>query len=160
MEKTFEYDKLPQSVEELKYMSDLKDEYEVAAMVVLALCHYEKDVDKTIEMLNYLKGPLEMSNIDKQFLRDRLVDKKYLMRSYLVGTSVENNYTPTIPYTVTVRDNPYSYSQDGYVTLYITSSGADSDRSVKLRKKADQYFLWQNNLMVGIRLPKEEDPWK
>ncbi len=160
MEKTFEYDKLPQSVEELKYMSDLKDEYEVAAMVVLALCHYEKDVDKTIEMLNYLKGPLELSNIDKQFLRDRLVDKKYLMRSYLVGTSVENNYTPTIPYTVTVRDNPYSYSQDGYVTLYITSSGADSDRSVKLRKKADQYFLWQNNLMVGIRLPKEEDPWK
>ena len=160
MEKTFEYDKLPQSVEELKYMSDLKDEYEVAAMVVLALCHYEKDVDKTIEMLNYLKGPLELSNIDKQFLRDRLVDKKYLMRSYLVGTSVENNYIPTIPYTVTVRDNPYSYSQDGYVTLYITSSGADSDRSVKLRKKADQYFLWQNNLMVGIRLPKEEDPWK
>ena len=160
MEKTFEYDKLPQSVEELKAMSDLKDEYEVAAMVVLALCHYEKDVDKTIEMLNYLKGPIELSNIDKQFLRDRLVDKKYLMRSYLSGTSVENNYTPTIPYTVTVRDNPYSYSQDGYVTLYITSSGADSDRSVKLRKKADQYFLWQNNLMVGIRLPKEEDPWK
>lgn len=160
MEKTFEYDKLPQSVEELKAMSDLKDEYEVAAMVVLALCHYEKDVDKTIEMLNYLKGPIELSNIDKQFLRDRLVDKKYLMRSYLAGTSVENNYTPTIPYTITVRDNPYSYSQDGYVTLYITSSGADSDRSVKLRKKADQYFLWQNNLMVGIRLPKEEDPWK
>ncbi len=160
MEKTFKYDKLPQNVEELKQLSDLCDEYEVAALVVLALCHYEQNVDETIAMINYLKGPVEMNNMDKQFLRDRLAGKKYLMRSYLAGTSVENNYQPRIPYEITVKDNPYSYSQDGYVTLYITSSGADSDRSVQLRKKDDQYFLWQNNLMVGIRLPKQDDPWK
>ena len=160
MEKTFTFDKLPENVEQLKALSNLQDEYEVAALVVLALCHYEKDVDKSIEMINYLKGPVDLNNLDKQFIRDRLANKKYLMRSYLAGTSVDNNYTPTIPYTITVRDNPYSYSQEGYVTLYITSSGADSDRSVQLRKKENQYFLWQNNLMVGIRLPKQEDPWK
>ncbi|MDO4377561.1 MAG: hypothetical protein Q4C64_00240 [Erysipelotrichia bacterium] len=160
MEKTFKYNELPQNVEELKKLSNLSDEYEVAALVVLALCHYEQNVDETIAMINYLKGPVEMNNMDKQFLRDRLAGKKYLMRSYLAGTSVENNYQPRIPYEITVRDNSYSYSQDGYVTLYITSSGADSDRSVQLRKKDNQYFLWQNNLMVGIRIPQQDDPWK
>ena len=50
------------------------------------------------------------------------------MRSYLVGSTPENNYTPVQPYRVTVSENTYSRPQfvDGYLTLYVACSGADT----------------------------------
>ena len=99
-----------------------------------------------------------MSAYDKQFLRDRLTGKFYKPRSYFKGTSPENNYQPT-EYTVEVFDNPYSYQSEGYVTLWLVSSGADSPRQIKLRKKGNQWFLWENFLLPDIRIPKADDPW-
>ncbi len=159
MEKTFTYDKLPQNVEELKALSDLTDEYEVASLVVLVLAAYEHDREEMIKMYDYLNGPTEVSKYQMQFMDDRLKGKEYVARSYFNGTSPQNNYTPDLPYSVTVRDNPYSYDQQGYVTLFITSSGADSDRKVQLRKKGDQYFLWECYLWPDIRIPVKDDPW-
>ena len=45
MEKTFTYEKIPQNVEELKALSNLHDEYEVASLVVLVLAAYEHNVE-------------------------------------------------------------------------------------------------------------------
>ena len=47
------------------------------------------------------------------------------------------------------------------LTLYVACSGADSPRPLKLRKKSStgQWFLWEQQLLTGIRIPKESDPW-
>lgn len=55
-------------------------------------------------MLDFLRGPRPLNGIDKQFIRDRFRGKEYLMRSYLVGSTPENNYTPVQPYRVTVSE--------------------------------------------------------
>ena len=110
-------------------------------------------------MLNFLKGPQPLSEYDKSFLKDRIRGKTYVPFSYFSGTSPENDYTPTAPFTVTVSENPHSYEEEGYAKLFIKSSGADSERSVKLRKKGEQWFLWEQLLMADIRKPKSQDPW-
>ena len=158
MEKTFTYERLPKNVEELKALSDLHDEYEVASLVVLVLAAYEHDVEEMIKMYDYINGPTDVSKYQRQFIDDRLKGKEYVARSYFNGTSPQNNYTPDIPYSVTVRDNPYSYDQQGYVTLFITSSGADSDRKVQLRKRRS-ILLWECHLWPDIRIPVKDDSW-
>lgn len=157
--KKFTFTTLPTNVEELRSMGDLKSPFETAALTILALVHYPKDKDSAIAMLNYLKGPQELSTYDLQFLRDRFANKEYIARSYLDGSSPENNYEPTQPYAVEVTDNPYSYAQEGYAKLFLKSSGADSPRPIVLRQKGDQWFLWEQLLLAGIKVPKSEDPW-
>ena len=50
----------------------------------------------------------------------------------------------------------------GYITLYLKSGGADSERPVTLRHKpsTDEWFLWNHTgILAGIRTPKSADPW-
>ena len=152
---------LPASLDELKALpqAGLTDPFETAALVVAALCRYEADKDAAIEMINFLKGPQPLSPYEIQFLRDRLVGKGYVPRSYLRGTSPANNYQPSSPPAITVSDDLYSYQDKGYVRLQLKSSGADSPRFVKLRQKGSQWFLWENFLLPDIRQPAAEDPW-
>ena len=159
--KTFTFAKLPENTAELQAMPEaaLTDAYATAALTVAVLCHYEKNAEETIEMLNFLKGPQPLSPFQIQFLRDRLVGKAYVPRSYFAGTSPSNNYQPTLPYTVTVTENPYSFNNEGYATLWIKSSGADTPRQVQLRAKGDRWYLWENFLLPDIRVPAELDPW-
>lgn len=164
-DKTFTFDKLPESVEELKALpqANLQDPFGTVALVILALSNYNKNVDKTVEMLNFLKGPAPLMGQELGRMRDQLTGKDYLMRSYFAGTNPDNNYTPSSPLTLNVFDNPYSYDneKDGYVTLWVHSSGADNDRQVRLRKKGStgEWFLNEEYLLPGIRVPKEDNPW-
>lgn len=157
--KKFTFDTLPKSVAELESLGTLESPFETAALTVLALAHYPENKEVAIEMINYLKGPQKMVPYDLQFLRDRFMDKTYIMRSYFEGSSPENNYQPSMPYTVSISDNPYSYDQEGYAKLFITCTGADSPRPIVLRKKGSQWFLWEQLLLTGIRIPKQDDPW-
>ena len=159
--KTFTFAKLPENLAELQAMPEaaLKDPYATAALTVAVLCHYEKNVDETIEMLNFLKGPQPLSPFEVQFLRDRLVGKSYVPRSYFAGTSPANNYEPSVPYTVTVTENPYSFNEDKYALLWIKSSGADTPRQIKMRAKGDTWYLWEQFLLPDIRIPAAQDPW-
>lgn len=158
---TFEFSEIPSTLDELKSLPEAKLEtpFMTAALTVLALCRYEKDVNSAIEMINFLKGPVDLTEYDKQFLRDRLKGKSYVPRSYFEGTSPENDYTPPYPLTIKVFEYAYSYSEDGYAMLEIRSSGADSPRQIKLRKKGSEWFLWQQYLLPDIRTPKKDDAW-
>ncbi|MBR4265760.1 MAG: hypothetical protein IKQ46_06870 [Bacteroidales bacterium] len=159
---TIQFNSLPTSVDELKSLPQaaMKDPFEVAALVVAVLCNYENSDKTTIEMLNYLKGPHPLSPYDIQFLRDRLVGKYYKPRSYFLGSTPENGYQPTQPYTIEIFDNPYSYVDPNYAVLWMNSSGADSQRQIKLRRKGDgHWFYWTDMLLADIRIPKAEDPW-
>lgn len=153
---------LPKNVEELRAAADMRTPFRTAALSVLAFLQYDNDVQSAIDMINYLKGPQPLSVFDTQFIRDRLGGKGYVMRSYFRGTSPENNYTiPPAPYEIEVSDNPYSYTNEGYATLYLRSSGADSLRGVTLRQKPStgEWFLWNHTFLSDIRVPQSENPW-
>ncbi len=111
-------------------------------------------------MLGFLKGPGSISEMEKQFIADRFRDSDYVPRSYFNGAVPGNDYAPSAPYTITVSDNPYSYTNEGYAVLYIRSGGADSPRSVKLRLAKDgKWYLWEQFLLSGIRAPESSNPW-
>lgn len=161
MERTFCFSALPQTAEELRTMPEfaLSDPFMAAALTVAVLCRYEADPSAAVSMLNELRGPRPLSNYEIQFLQDRLAGKGYKPFSFFHGASPANNYTPTQPYTITVRDGPYSYQNEGYARLQLQSFGADNPRPVTLRRKGNQWMLWEQMLLSDIRTPAKDDPW-
>ncbi|MCR5517533.1 MAG: hypothetical protein K6F17_03070 [Lachnospiraceae bacterium] len=162
---TFTFTKLPENLEELKALpqANLTNPFGVVALVILAMNNINNNYDNAVQMLNFLKGPAPLMNQEIARMKEQLTGKDYHMLSYFEGTSPENNYKPTEPYKITVFDHPNSYDnqKDGYVTLWVKSSGADSDRQVRLRKKGStgEWFLNEEYLTAGIRIPKEKDAW-
>ena len=159
----FTFSALPESLDQLKALpeADMSTPYKTAALTVCALCAYAANKQIGMDMLNFLKGPQPLSTYEIQFLDGRYRDiGTYVPFSYFEGASVENNYAPTTPFKIKVSSNPYSFTNEGYAVLYITSAGADSPREIKLRRKGDgQWCLWEQMLLVGIRTPKANDPW-
>lgn len=161
---TFTFAALPKTLDELKALPEasMDDPFKTAALSLCALCAYSEDREAGTEMLNFLRGPRPMSPTDIAFLNDRLMDgKNYVARSYFNGATPENEYTPTVPYTVKVISNQYSSLENGnYMKLLINSGGADSPRSVTLRKTGGgTWYLWEQNLLSDIRIPKSQDAW-
>jgi len=160
---TFTFNALPTSLQELQQMPEasMDSAFKTTALTIAVLCNYEKNPDATNEMLDYLKGPADVSNMEKQFIKERLNGKIYKVFSFFEGATPENNYQPTMPYTIKVSENPYSFDEDNWATLYVTSGGADNPRPIKLRKKPStgQWFLNDIQCLADIRVPVEADPW-
>lgn len=153
---------LPETLEAFKVMAEAKQDtpFGTAALTVLAFCVYPKNKELSLQMLDFLRGPRPLSVMDKQFIADRFRDKDYVPRSYFEGATPQNDYQPAEPYTIAVSENPYSYQNEGYATLYITSGGADSPRSVQLRLAKDgKWYLWEQYILADIRKPEYENPW-
>lgn len=159
----FIFIELPRSLNELTVLPEpsLDSPFKTAALTIAVLCNFENDPDATFEMLDFLKGPESVSEHEKQFIRERLKGKGYKAYSYFSGTSPENGYTPIKPYSISVFDNPYSFPDENWATLYVKSSGADSPRGIKLRKKPStgQWFLNDIQCLSDIRVPVANDPW-
>ena len=156
------FSSLPSSFEEFASLPQaaLSTPFETAAMTVLAFCYYPQNKDLALQMVNFLRGARPLSGGDISFIADRFRDSDYVPRSYFEGSTPANDYTPAEPYTIIVSENPYSYQNEGYATLYITSGGADSPRSVQMRKAKDgKWYLWEQFILVGIRQPESANPW-
>ncbi len=160
---TFTFASLPTNVAELKALPEasLDSAFKTTALTLAALCNYEHDPDTTIEMLNFLKGPAEVSGFEKQFIKEHLGSEGYKARSYFEGATPQNSYKPDVPYKITVIENPYSFDNADWATLYVHSGGADNPRPMKLRRKPStgQWFLVEIQCLGDIRVPVEEDPW-
>lgn len=158
---------LPKTRDELLALPGLsfQDPFSVAAAAVAALCRFPEDPEACYAMLDAIKGPQPLSNIDKGFIRNRFFDgKTYVPRSYFEGAVPTNDYTPAQPYRIRVNESVHSRDQydQGYITLYIKSGGADSERPVVLRHKpsTDEWFLWNFvGILADIRVPVKDDPW-
>ncbi len=153
---------IPQTLEEFKALpqAQMATPFDTAAMTVLALSIYPRDKNLSLEMMDFLSGPRPLSGMDKQFIADRFRDKDYVPRSYFEGAVPDNDYTPTMPYTVPVSEEPYSYVEQGYAKLMIPSGGADNPRPIKLRCAKDgKWYLWEQFLLAGIREPESSNPW-
>ena len=160
---TFTFSALPQNLGQLQALPEasLDTAYKATALTILALCRYEHSPEDAIEMLNFLKGPVDLSNYEKQFIKERLTGKSYIPRSYLGGATPANSYAPTQPYTIKVSCTPYSFDNENWATLYVTSGGADNPRPIKLRQKPStgQWFLNDIQCLAEIRVPVADDPW-
>ena len=113
-------------------------------------------------MLDKLKNPAEpVSVYEKQFLRDRLGGKDYKPFSFFDGTNPQNGYTPSEPYKISLRTIQEVLPGDDRATVWLHSSGADSDRQISLRKKPStgEWFMVEQFLLSDIRIPVSEDPW-
>lgn len=159
---TFTFQSLPESLDELKDLSEatLDTPFKTAALTLCALCAYSKDEEVGKEMLNWLKGPQPLSNAELQFLKERITGRTHVPFSYFAGAKPDNDYTPDEPFTLTISDNPYSYQNQNYAVMHLKSGGADNPRQIKLRKKGNQWFLWEQFVLVDIRAPKSADPWQ
>ena len=156
------FDELPTSYDEFIALpqASLTTVYDTAAMTVLALCFYPSDPELSIKMYEYVSGPRTINNTEYSFIKDRFMDYDYVPRSYLTGATPANDYKPSEPYTVRVSENPYTYENDGYAKMFLTSGGADTERFVMLRKgKDDKWYLWEQFILVGIREPDSNSPW-
>ena len=155
---------LPKNLTELKSLEQAKlsSPQDTVACYIAAICRYPESKEDALEMIEFLNGPNELTAYDKQFYKDRLQGKEYLPKSYLKGSSPENNYIPSEPLIITVSSNKYSYDQENIVKLFVKSSGADSPRPITLRLKPStgEWFLWDQALLSGIRIPASSDPWK
>ena len=159
---TFTFASLPESLAEMKALpeAELTSPYQTAALTLCALCVYAADKNIGTEMINWLRGPRPLSGMDISFLNDRFRDGTHVPFSYFEGATPENDYTPTVPFKVTVESNPYSDANEGYMKLFIKSSGADNAREVVMRKLGDgRWMLWDQMLLVSIRDPKSKNPW-
>lgn len=161
---TFTFNSLPESLAELMALPEasLDTPFKTAALTVLALCVYAADKNIGTEMLNYLRGPRPLNGQEISFLNDRFRDgKTYLPFTYFSGSTPENNYTPSQPYTITIESNHVSSEEAGYMKLFIPCGGADAPRPIKLRQRGSdgKWFLWEQYLLTGVRIPKAADPW-
>lgn len=162
-EQIFVFSKLPETVDELKTneLISMDTPFKTAALAMAVLCNFKRNHDETYAMLDVLRGPEPLSPYDKQFINERLNGKEYKALSFFRGAKPENGYVPTTPYTIVVSDNMYSYTDENWAIMYVNSSGADSSRSIKLRKKPStgQWFINEIQCLSDIRVPVNEDPW-
>ncbi len=160
---SFTFAALPNNVAELQALPEasLDSAFKTTALTIVALCAYEKNPDACIEMLNFLKGPAEVSTYEKGFIKERLNGKFYKTFSFFEGATPENGYKPSTPFVIKVSENPYSFDEENWATLYVTSGGADNPRPIKLRKKPStgQWFLNDIQCLADIRVPVADDPW-
>ena len=153
---------LPETYEQFTALPQaaMSNPFDTAAMTVLALCFYPQDKELSLRMLDFLRGPRPLSPAEKQFIKDRFSDSDYVPRSYFTGATPANDYQPSQPYTVKVSENPYTYANEGYAKMFLTSGGADNPREIVLRLAKDgKWYLWDQMILVGIRAPESTNPW-
>lgn len=156
----FTFKRLPMNAVEISKIVDFKDEKSVSAMFIATLVGYFENKDESIAMINVLKGPESISNYDINFLDSQLKEKPYLPNAYFEGATPENNYTPNEPLTIIIYDDT-NKSEDGYIRVFVKTTGADSPRGIMLRQKGDEWFIWDYpGILMGVRLPAEQDVWK
>ncbi len=153
---------LPQTAADITALLEVlprTDAHNVAALFHTALVRYINSPADGTAMIDVLRGPQPMSDTDKDFMKERFSDKKYLPRAYFEGAEPGNEYQPAEPWTLIIYDDPVA-PPEGYHYVNVTTAGADSPRRIVTRLKDGEHYLWEyNGTLLSIRLPASEDPW-
>ena len=160
----FSFSQLPTTLEELQALPEasLDTPFKTAALTILALNIYSNDFEEGEKCINFLRGPKgALMPREKQFFEDRIKEKngKLIAKSYFVGATPDNEYEAPKPYKLEIFSNSHSYEQATYCKLHIMSGGADSERQITLRTANGKWYLWDQLVMVSIKVPKSQNPW-
>ncbi len=160
---TVNFQKLPSTVQEFEMLvkAGLDKPERTAALFICAIHILSQDRQAGIDAINLLKGPAPLSLRDIAWFKDRIGDKLYLPMAYFNGSTPENSYTPTMPYTLTFTSDPRPQDcEEGYIRLYIKTPAFDTPRAIKLRQKGSEWFAWEySGIMMGVRTRAKDDPW-
>lgn len=167
-EQTFDVPALPASVEEfLTLRGDLATTPHGGAVVyTVALVTYARDQELGLQMLTIAMDGSELqdggvykgktpSHRRLQELKERIAARPYVARSYIQGTSPENQYQiPDASLQVKIREQPRDVGEDR-AKVFVHSTGADSPRPITLLK--NNRGLWKaknfGSLDLGVRPP-------
>ena len=156
-------ERMPCSFEEFMKLPQLRltAPEDTCAAFLCAVELFRRDKEEGTKALNVLRGPRPLTGIDVQFVQDRLRGKGYLPMAYFRGALPENGYTPEKPYVLDVLpDSSPQGVEEGYIRVFLRTAGADSPRPIKLRRKGEQWFLWEySSPLTGIRPPAALDTW-
>lgn len=179
---TYTFTTVPTNVEELKQydITTADGRYKTMALLILAYRTWTPtNPTDCEEMLSYLTNK-ELTQYYKNFLRDRMkADNgyKYLGNSYLNGATPANNYTPSRPISITLRqdtlpgkgnsvseDIPYFEATQTTPAIYrafTDFAGSDSSRWICTYKhsKTGKWYIWDqswHDLLTRIKQPAGE----
>lgn len=165
--------KMPGSVEEFITLRDkiAKTPEGGATVFIVALKLYAENPELGLpcltiainrERLSQGKGGYKgyVPSQGDMFLIKRIKDKPYLANSYFQETSPKNGYVLPKILNVKAVSNPYSGKKDaGDYKIFISCSGADSDRPIRLKR--NNRGVWKahefSSLLVGIRPPEVQE---
>ena len=153
---TITFSELPKDMDGLNALpeSERTTPFQTAALTICALCAYVKDAENGLDMIGLLKGSAVFSGKDREVLKERLEGKAYLPFSYFTGATPENAYTPETPYRLTFTTNPFSFSEHGFVRLFVSKEGAGAKKAITLRQQENQWMLWEYaSLLTGVVPP-------
>lgn len=179
---TYTFTTVPTNAEELKQydITTSDGRYKTMALLILTYRTWTPtNPTDCEEMLSYLTNK-ELTQYYKNFLRDRMkADNgyKYLGNSYLNGATPANNYTPSKPISITLRQDtlpgkgnsiseeiPYFESTQTTPAIYrafTDFAGSDSSRWICTYKhsKTGKWFIWDqswHDLLTRIKQPAGE----
>jgi len=153
---------LPLDIEEFKGLPEaaLASPFDTAALTLLALITYQGRSELSISMLEYLRGPAGLDQERISAIQSEIEKCSYAPRSYYVGATPENDYTPASPYTVEIYEGTDSYLEEGYANLYVLSTGAEDPRRIILRQvKTGEWYLWDQDVLDTVKAPESSDVW-
>ena len=163
---TIELKKIPGNLDEFKELyATLPDSpVAAAAAMILALLLYSENSEEGAKALSLAAHPdhlvatgetERLNQHSLNLLKMQIKGKSYHMQSYFKNTSTANNYAlPPAPCLLEFSTNPHSTSAgEGYLKLFIQSSGADSPRPLSV--KIDGTGKWKavewSSLLSGIK---------
>ena len=174
---TYTFNKLPETLEELKEFSmksDVQGGYDYGmfapmAATIIALHTFGTNKEEAYKMLEYAYGPNQtFSNIDKQFVQTQFYTaaNKALQDCYFGGAAPENGYTPTKPITITLEEGPYVLKSKNGVPerhmSFIYFAGADTERYMDVCQSDDgTWYAYEGNykhLLASVKEPINELP--
>ena len=135
----------------------LADPYMVAALTVETLEAFSADRERCFRQLALLRGPLRLLPRDRETLRQALEHKSWLPRSYYEGAVPENGYTPASPRTVVCEESPLAALDVDILRVELRCGGDPLPRSINLRKRGDEYYIWDYANLLIDPLPISEN---
>ena len=153
--------------DEIKSLDRTNPNNVVASFIQTITEYNPKSPETFLEKLQILVGDMQpLSEMMKQNIKDRMTqnDKyNYIGKSYFVGATPENDYTPSTPYKIEVEENPYSKVEEGLLKLFVKSGGSDSPRPIMVRLAKDgNYYVWSDSfmgLLADIKPLESTNPW-
>ena len=150
-----QFTSLPNTMEDFSKLVEAhrKSPHHMAALLLTALHVYPQNRDLAFQMVEMLKGNAPLNDEEKNFISMSMNGSEYLPESYMDGAIPLNNYTPRFPYTVSFTDT-LAQPADGYLTVYVRTSGAEYPRAVTLREENGGWYPsdW-SELFLAIRPP-------
>ncbi len=123
----------------------------VAALFIMVLRIYAVDKELGLKMVSYLRHEEELSESEISMTLDApLRQASYLPLAYLKGSTPQNNYSPSTPYVITVKESREKSKSRKQKTLYIGCPGDGTYRPVTLFKIKKRKA--KNKNLLG-------DPW-